>query len=79
MGRGREGPMRFLENSAGILQAYDRVGGPRMVHAACWAHSRRRFVEATKLNQQDVASTRIVAQMTPYGQRGHEYANNCAR
>jgi transposase len=68
MGRGREGPMRFLENFAGILQtdayaAYDRVGGPKMVHAACWAHSRRRFVEATKLNPQDVASTRIVAQM----------------
>jgi transposase len=68
MGRGREGPMRFLENFAGILQtdayaAYDRVGGPTMVHAACWAHSRRRFVEAIKLNPQDVASTRIVAQM----------------
>jgi transposase len=35
MGRGREGPMRFLENFAGILQtdayaAYDRVGGPKM-------------------------------------------------
>jgi hypothetical protein len=60
--------MRFLENFAGILQtdayaAYDRVGGPKMVHAACWAHSRRRFVEATKLNQQDVASTRIIAQV----------------
>ena len=68
MGRGREGPMRFLEHFAGILQtdayaAYDRVGGPKMVHAACWAHSRRRFVEATKLNPQDVASARIVAQM----------------
>src|SRR5258707_9559264 len=66
MGRGREGPICFLENFAGILQtdayaAYDRVGGPKMVHAACWAHSRRRFVEATKLNQQDVASTRIIA------------------
>jgi transposase len=68
MGRGREGPMRFLENFAGILQtdayaAYNRVGGPKMVHAVCWANSRRRFVETTKLNQQDVASTRIVAQM----------------
>ena len=68
MGRGREGPMRFLEHFEGILQtdayaAYDRVGGPKMVHAACWAHSRRRFVEATKLNQQDVAAARIVAQM----------------
>ena len=66
MGRGREGPLCFLGNFEGILQtdayaAYDRVGGPRMVHAACWAHSRRRFVEATKLNQQDIVSTRIVA------------------
>ena len=68
MGRGREGPMRFLEHFEGILQtdayaAYDRVGGPKMVHAACWAHSRRRFVEATQLNPQDAASARIVAQM----------------
>ena len=68
MGRGREGPMRFLSNFEGILQtdayaAYDRVGGPKMVHAACWAHSRRRFFEATKLNPQDVVSARIVAQM----------------
>jgi transposase len=68
MGRGREGPMRFLENFAGMLQtdayaAYDRVGGPKMVHAGCWTHCRRRFVEATKLNQQDIASARIVAQM----------------
>src|SRR5258708_38180033 len=68
MGRGREGPTGFLENFAGLLQtdayaAYDRVGGPKMVHAACWAHSRRRFVEATRLNQQDVASARIVAEM----------------
>jgi transposase len=68
MGRGREGPLRFLENFAGILQtdayaAYDRVGGPKMVHAACWAHSRRRFVEAVKLHPQDVVSTRIVALM----------------
>ena len=66
MGRGREGPICFLENFAGILQtdaytAYDRVGGLKMVHAACWAHSRRRFVEATKLNQQDVASMNYAA------------------
>jgi transposase len=68
MGRGREGPMRFFNNFEGILQtdayaAYDRVGGAKMVHAACWAHSRRRFVEANKLNPQDVVSARIVAQM----------------
>src|SRR5260370_29167304 len=68
VGGGGGGAIWFLENFAGIFQtdayaAYDRVGGPKMVHAACWAHSRRRFVEAIKLNQQDVASTRIVAQM----------------
>ncbi len=68
MGRGREGPLRFLENFEGILQtdaysAYDRVGGAKMMHAACWAHARRRFVEATKLNKQDVASIQIVAQI----------------
>ena len=68
MGRGREGPLRFLGNFEGILQtdayaAYDRVGGPNMVHAACWAHARRWYIEATKLNKQDLASTQIVAQM----------------
>ena len=68
MGRGREGPMRFLGDFEGILQtdayaAYDRVGGPKMVHAVCWAHARRKFIEAVKVNKQDVASTQIVAQM----------------
>ena len=43
MGREREGPKRFLGNFEGILQsdgygAYDHVGGPKIVHAACWAH-----------------------------------------
>jgi len=43
MGRGRDGPVKFLGQYEGILQtdgyaAYGRVGGSRMVHAACWAH-----------------------------------------
>ena len=43
MGREREGPKRFLGNFDGLLQsdgyaAYDSVGGPKMVHAACWSH-----------------------------------------
>src|SRR5688572_19417594 len=42
-GRGREGPKSFLGGYEGILQtdgyaAYDSTGGPKMVHAACWAH-----------------------------------------
>jgi transposase len=68
MGRGREGPLRFLGNFEGILQtddyaAYDRVGGPKMVHAGCWSHARRKFDEAVKLNKQDLVSTRILVQM----------------
>jgi transposase len=65
MGRGRDGPKEFLGQFAGILQtdgyaAYDGVGGPGMVHAACWAHARRKFFEAAKLNPSDVTATRIV-------------------
>jgi len=69
MSRGREGPARFLGQFEGILQtddyiAYERdIGGPKMVHAACWAHPRRRFVDAVKLNRQDAASIRAVQLM----------------
>ena len=65
MSRKREGPLKFLGSFEGLLQtdgyaAYDRVGGPKMVHAACWSHSRRYFVDAIKLNKQDAASIRAV-------------------
>ena len=65
MSRKRQGPMDFLGNFDGLLQtdayaAYDRVGGPKMVHAACWSHCRRYFVNAVKLNKQDAASIRAV-------------------
>jgi transposase len=68
MGRGREGPKRFLGQFEGILHtdgyaAYDQVGGPKMVHACCWAHSRRRFFEALKLHPDDRVAARIVASM----------------
>jgi len=68
LGRGRDGPKRFLGHFEGILQtdgyaAYDQIGGPRMVHAACWAHARRQFFEAVQLNPRDPVATPIVAQM----------------
>ena len=52
LGRGREGPKRFLGQFEGILQsdgyaAYEQVGGPKIVHAGCWAHARRKFFEAS--------------------------------
>src|ERR1035438_7589474 len=55
-GAGAKGPCVSWNTSKAFYR-------PTLMHAACWAHSRRRFVEATKLNQQDVASARIVAQM----------------
>ncbi len=64
----RDGPLRFLGDYEGHLQtdgyvAYDRVVGPKMVHAACWAHACRKFVDALKLNQQDAVTVRAVALM----------------
>jgi transposase len=68
IGREREGPKRFLGNFEGILQsdgygAYDHVGGAGIVHAACWAHARRKFFEALKVNPKDQSAIGIVAQM----------------
>ena len=65
MGRGREGPKEFLGQFEGILQTdgyvvYDHVAGPKLVHAGCWAHSRRKFFDAAKLNPSDALATRIV-------------------
>jgi transposase len=68
MGREREGPRRFLGNFEGILQsdgyaAYDHVGGPHIVHAACWAHARRKFFQAVELNPKDQSAIGIVARI----------------
>ncbi len=68
LGREREGPKRFLGNFAGILQsdgygAYDRVGGTGIIHAGCWAHARRKFFDAVKLNPKDQTAIGIVAHM----------------
>jgi transposase len=68
LGRGREGPRRFLGGWEGILQtdgyqAYDGVGGPKMVHVGCWAHARRKFVEAVKVNPRDAEAVKMVVRM----------------
>jgi transposase len=66
--RGREGPKRFLGDWEGILQtdgyqAYDGVGGPKLAHVGCWAHARRKFVDAVKANPQDAAAVTMVMRM----------------
>jgi hypothetical protein len=68
LGRGRDGPRQFLGNFEGLLQtdgyaAYEQIGGPKMVHAACWSHAERYFSEAVQLNPKDPAATPIVARI----------------
>jgi transposase len=68
MGRGREGPKKFLGNWEGILQtdgyqAYDNIGGAKLVHVGCWAHARRKFVDAVKVNPKDVEAVNMVTRM----------------
>lgn len=65
MGRGRAGPKRFLEDFDGLLQtdgyvAYEKVGGPKMVHVACWAHARRGVFEAHELAPGETVAKGIV-------------------
>ena len=68
MGRGREGPAKFLAQYQGILQtdgyaAYRNVGGSRIVHAACWAHARRKVFDAVKLSPEDRMAAQLVARI----------------
>ena len=68
LGRGRAGPKEFLDQWEGILQtdgysAYDRVGGQRLVHVGCWAHARRKFVDAVKVNKHDGEAVNMVTRM----------------
>jgi hypothetical protein len=65
-GRGREGPKQFLGHFNGILQTdgysgYDRVGGPKLIHAGCGAHARRYFFQAVEAHPDDRAAIALVA------------------
>ena len=68
LGRGREGPRKWIGPWEGILQTdgyavYDRVGGPKIVQVGCWAHARRKFVDAVKVNRQDAEAIAMVTRM----------------
>ena len=68
LGRGREGPKKFLGSWEGILQtdgyqAYDNIGGSKLVHVGCWAHARRKFVDAVKVNPKDAEAIAMVTRM----------------
>ena len=66
--RGRAGPRDFLGKWEGVLQSdgysgYDRIGGPKLVHVGCWAHARRKFVDAVKVNRKDAVAHNMVVRM----------------
>ena len=68
LGRGREGPRKFLGEWGGILQTdgyqvYEGVGGAKLIHVGCWAHARRKFVDAVKVNPQDGEAIKMVTRM----------------
>jgi transposase len=68
LSRGREGPKIFLADWEGILQTdgyqvYEGVGGPKMVHVGCWAHARRKFMDAVKVNPRDAEAVNMVTRM----------------
>ena len=68
LGRGREGPRKILGQWEGILQtdgysACDDIGGPKLVHVGCWAHARRKFVDAVKVNPRDGEAINMVTRM----------------
>jgi len=68
MGRGREGPKKFLGEFSGTLQsdgysAYDRIGGEGITYAGCMAHARRGFVDAMKVEPGDRALAEIVEEI----------------
>ena len=43
--------------------AYDDIGGPKLVHVGCWAHARRKFVDAVKVNAKDAEAVKMVLRM----------------
>lgn len=58
MSRGREGPQKFLQGYQGVLQTdayggYDSCVVEGIIHAGCWAHVRRKFRDALKLDPAD--------------------------
>ena len=68
LGREREGPLKFLGGWEGILQtdgyqAYENIGGPKLVHIGCWSHARRKFVDAVKVHPKDGDALTMVVRM----------------
>ena len=68
LGRSGAVAQRILSGYGGILQTdgyagYNYVGVEGLVHAGCWAHARRYFVDAVKANEKDAYALGLVRRM----------------
>lgn len=68
LGRGAEAAESFLSGYKGILQTdgyagYNSAAKGVTVHAGCWAHLRRYFIDAVKVNKLDMMAADFVRQM----------------
>lgn len=68
LGRGRDVAARFLGQWEGKLQSdayvgYEKVGGAKLIHYGCFAHARRYFVDAVKVNKDDGEAAKMVIRM----------------
>lgn len=77
LGRSRDGPQQFLKGFRGTLLAdayggYDGVVvGNNMVRAGCWAHARRKFVDAEAAHPAIAAeAVKIIAELYAIEERG---------
>lgn len=65
MSRGRDGPRTFLQGFQGVLQTdayggYDSCVVEGIIHAGCWAHVRRKFRDALKLDPADKEAAEVL-------------------
>jgi transposase len=64
MTRSKKVAQRFFKDYGGILHtdgyvAYEKdIGANKMIHACCWSHSRRGFIDALKVQQKANAASR---------------------
>jgi transposase len=68
LGRGGEAAESFLAGYKGILQTdgyagYNGAANGVAVHAGCWSHLRRYFIDAVKVNKLDTVAAEFVQRM----------------
>ena len=77
--RKRDGPLNFLHDFSGFLQAdafsgYDCIfAGGRVKEVACWAHARRKFFDALSTNSAACSTAlRMIGELYAVEKRMHE-------